>query len=100
MFVLRDVMFQGSLPLVITPVDLTTDRAGRPLRFPGGATSMVLSPNGRTLYVSAAVNTALIVLVDVATGRERAAIRVPGDALALAITPMVRRSTRPLVGQL
>jgi hyaluronoglucosaminidase len=72
----------------VTPVSLTTTRAGRPINAGPNPASLAITPDGRHLFVlSDNLDHPLIRPVDLATGRELAAIRIPGDAWAMAISP-------------
>jgi DNA-binding beta-propeller fold protein YncE len=68
----------------LTPVDLATGKAGRPLRTPADPVAIVISPDGRTAYAGTADS---VIPIDVTTDAVGEPIATPAGAELLAITP-------------
>jgi YVTN family beta-propeller protein len=66
----------------VTPINVATNRAGRPVRIPG-ATGMVMAPDGRAVYVN---GTGGVTVISTATNRVARFIPLP-PAHEMAITP-------------
>jgi DNA-binding beta-propeller fold protein YncE len=71
----------NSLPLA--RVDLRTGKETGQVRVPGGVSSFVLSPDGRTLYVVSGSDA--LIAVDAATGRQERRIPVPESLLGFTM---------------
>jgi YVTN family beta-propeller protein len=74
-----------SKKMLLTPVRTATGKAGRPLSLPSPATAMVMTPDGRFVYVSDLFRN-VVTVVRTATNRIVARVTV-NDALALAAAP-------------
>lgn len=70
----------------ITPINLSTGRAGTPISVPGGPSGISLTPNGKTAYVTA-TNDNTVVSVDLSTGALGTPVSVPDLGVSIAITP-------------
>jgi len=70
----------------VTPVDLATRRAGKPIRVGADPQAIAIAPDGATAYV---VNSESGTVTPIATAARRAGrpIRVGSDPQAIAITP-------------
>jgi DNA-binding beta-propeller fold protein YncE len=77
------VGFPGTL---VTPISTRTGRAGKPILLRGnhGASDMVITPDGRTLYIAGQGG---VTPVSLATGTVGKPLTVPGAPLNLVITP-------------
>jgi hyaluronoglucosaminidase len=74
----------------VVPVDLATGVARPPMKFPGGADGVLLSPDQRTLYVwdyAGVRHRPQLVPVDVATGRRGTPVSLPVNVGAIALSP-------------
>ena len=70
----------------VTPVNVTTGRAGRPIRVAHDPDALAVTPDSRTLYIAdGGGNT--VIPVSVRTGRPGRPIRAGAVPTALAITP-------------
>jgi YVTN family beta-propeller protein len=75
---------------VVTPVDTRTHIAGPPILIGGGAQSIAVTPNGKTVYVpNGVLNT--VTPITTATNTARPPIPVGGEPFALVVTPNGRR---------
>jgi len=70
----------------VTPIDLRTRRAGRPIRVGADPAAIVAAPDGGTLYVADA-GSGTVTPIDARTLRAGRPIRVGGNPRSLAITP-------------
>ena len=69
----------------VTPIRIAGNKAGTPYNMPPDAETMVITPNGRTVYVSA-IHT--VVPISTATATRRPGKPIPlFDAYAMAFTP-------------
>jgi DNA-binding beta-propeller fold protein YncE len=70
----------------VTPISTHTGRAGKPILLHGnyGASDMVITPDGRTLYVS---GQDAVTPVSLASGTAGKSLTVPGNPLNLVMTP-------------
>ena len=76
----------------VTPIDTTTNMAGTPISVPGSDTfGVAITPDGKTLYVSAGEAGSFVTPVDLATNTAGSQITVSSHAAsgpgAIAITP-------------
>src|SRR5262252_9531564 len=70
----------------LTPVDTRTHTAGPPIVIGGGAQSISVTPNGKTVYVpNGVLNTVTAVLT--ATNTVLPPIAVGGEPFAIVVTP-------------
>ena len=68
----------------VTPVDTATHTAGSPIVIGGGAQSIVVTPNGKTVYVpNGVLNT--VTPIHTATNMTRPPIPVGGEPFALVV---------------
>jgi YVTN family beta-propeller protein len=70
----------------VTPVDLRTRHAGRPIKVGAKPTAIVAAPDGRTLYVADS-GAGAVTPIGAATRRAGHPIKVGGNPRALALTP-------------
>jgi YVTN family beta-propeller protein len=70
----------------VTPVDVATGEPGTPIRVGNGPQALVVTPDGRTLYV-ANIDDNMVTRITVATGKPGGAIRAGHGPQALAVTP-------------
>jgi DNA-binding beta-propeller fold protein YncE len=70
----------------VTPISTRTGRAGKPILLHGGhgASNMLITPDGRTLYIGGQGE---VTPVSLATGTVGKSLTVPGAPLNLVITP-------------
>jgi hyaluronoglucosaminidase len=74
----------------LTPISTATDRAGQPIRFGVALKDVVISPDGRTAYVSQMPGMAgpgTVFPVDLVTGQILAPIKLAGGVTSLLLTP-------------
>lgn len=69
----------------VTPLDIATGRARRPIPVGGAPQELAVTPDGHTLF--ALLANGRITPVDLATGRALAAVRAAGGACAMAVSP-------------
>ena len=74
----------------LTPISTATDQTGQPIRFGVAVSNVVISPDGRTAYVSQAAGMAgpgTVFPVDLDTGQILAPIKLAGGVTSLLLTP-------------
>lgn len=71
-------------PGSVTPINVATDTAGKPVKVGRGPTAMAVTPDGKTLYV---MNAQSVTPISVATDTTRKPIKVSGRPEAMMITP-------------
>jgi YVTN family beta-propeller protein len=76
----------NSASATVTPVDLTTRRAGPPIPVGARPQAIAITPDGRTAYVANS-GSGTVTPIDTATGRAGAPIRVGAGPRTVAITP-------------
>jgi DNA-binding beta-propeller fold protein YncE len=78
-------------PSVVTPVDLNTGTAERPIAVPTEPSAVAITPNGKTLYVaSSGPSGELVTPVNIATGVAGPQLSVRGDVGPIAVSPSGR----------
>jgi len=86
----ESVVYVGSVGAV-TPIDAATNTVGAPVPLRGAPLGEVMTPDGRTVYVTALFGfinaTATVVPINTATNTAGTPIPVQADASALAMTP-------------
>ena len=70
----------------VTPVDTVTHTAGSPIVIGGGAQSIAVTPNGKTVYVPNGVLN-MVTPIRTATNTARPPIPVGGQPFAIVVTP-------------
>jgi YVTN family beta-propeller protein len=70
----------------VTPVDMITRRAGKPIRVGTDPQAIAITPDGRTAFVANA-DSGTVTPVDTVTRRAARPIRVGADPRAIVITP-------------
>jgi YVTN family beta-propeller protein len=70
----------------VTPVNLTSRKAGKAIGVGTDPQAVVVTPNGRTVYVANS-GSGTVTPIDTATGRAGPPIPVGTDPVALAVTP-------------
>jgi len=76
----------NSASATVTPVDLTTRRAGPPIPVGARPQAVAITPDGRTAYVANS-GSGTVTPIDTATGRAGAPIRVGAGPRTVAISP-------------
>jgi hyaluronoglucosaminidase len=74
----------------VTPIDLSTGKAGRPIAAGNGPAGIAISPGGTTAYVTDAGTSPIgdtVTPIDLVTGRAESPITVGGGPQAIAIAP-------------
>jgi DNA-binding beta-propeller fold protein YncE len=74
-------------PGTVTPIDLATNTAGRPIEVGFAPTAIAITPNGKTAYVVTGGIPGSVVPIDIATNTPGPAIKVGDSPSAIAITP-------------
>lgn len=69
----------------VTPVDIATGKAGKPITVGAGPQELAVTPDGRMMYALLADGT--IVPVNLATGRTMTPVHVISGAAAMAVSP-------------
>jgi YVTN family beta-propeller protein len=70
----------------VTPVNLTTRKAGKAIRVGNGPAAIAVTPDNRTVYVANS-GSGTVTPIDTATARAAPPITVGSDPVALAVTP-------------
>lgn len=70
----------------VTPVNLTTRKAGKAIRVGSGPQAIAVTPDSRTVYVADS-GSGTVTPIDTATARAAPPIAVGSDPVALAVTP-------------
>jgi hyaluronoglucosaminidase len=70
----------------VTPVDTVTHTGGSPIVIGGGAQSIAVTPNGKTVYVPNGV-LSMVTPIRTATNTARPPIPVGGEPFAMVVTP-------------
>src|ERR1022692_3365922 len=70
----------------VTPIDLTTRRAGKPIKVGADPTAIAAAPDGRTVYVANS-GSGTVTPIDVSTLRPGRPIKVGADPRAIVVTP-------------
>ena len=70
----------------VTPIDMITRRAGKPIRVGTDPQAIAITPDGRTAFVANA-DSGTVTPVDTVTRRAAGPIRVGADPRAIVITP-------------
>ena len=71
----------------VTPIDLTTDTAGKPIILPDPADAIAIAPNGKTAYVMNGFPTRTVTLIDLATGTPGKPITLEGEPEDIVMPP-------------
>lgn len=74
----------GPVGHTVTPIDLVTGTAGKPITVGNGPTGIAVTPDGSTVYVTN-LDSQSVSPVDTSTNRALAAVAVPGAPIAVAV---------------
>jgi YVTN family beta-propeller protein len=74
----------GPIGHTVTPIDLSSGRAERPITVGNGPTGIAISPDGGTVFVTN-LDSLSVSPINVATDRALAPIAVPGGPVAVAV---------------
>ena len=71
----------------VTPINTVTNKALKQIPTGGGSGLMVMTPNGKTVYVAGSDNGPAVLPISTATNKPGKLIKIPGGAGAIVITP-------------
>jgi YVTN family beta-propeller protein len=78
------VWVQSELSATVTPVNAVTRRAGEPVKVPGFASGIAITPNGKTAYVICAHG---VLPINAATARAGKLIKIQPSPAYITVTP-------------
>jgi hyaluronoglucosaminidase len=70
----------------LVPVDIATDRAGKPIMLGGRPAAIVIAPDGKTAY-AVSDGAGIVTPIDVTRHKAGAPIKVGPDPQAIVIAP-------------